>query len=142
MLLTNNKKAHFNYFVKDKWEAGLSLEGWEVKSIKAGKSSLDESFVQIVGGELFLKNAHVAHYENGDIREQNERRDRKLLLKKSELAKISKFVLIKGNAVVALNFHLTKRGLIKCEVATAVGKHTYDKKRVLKERDLAREARR
>jgi SsrA-binding protein len=139
-ILADNRKARFNYFIKDKWTAGLALEGWEVKSARAAKISLAESFVHYDGGELFLKNAHIANYEDGDIKAQNTKRSRKLLLNKAEIAKIAKAILIKGNSCVVTKIFLNTKGLIKAEIAVATGKHTYDKKQVLKERDIAREA--
>lgn len=141
IILADNKRAHFDYFIKDKWIAGLALEGWEVKSARAGKISLAESFVHYDNGELFLKNANFANYEDGDIKNQNTKRNRKLLLNKSEIAKIAKSILIKGNSCVVTKIFLSTKGLIKAEIAVATGKHTYDKKQVLKERDIARETR-
>ena len=132
---------HFPYFIKDKFEAGIVLEGWEVKSARAGKISLDESFVHLEGEprQAVLKNAFIANYKDGDVATQNTKRSRKLLLHKSEIEKIAKAVLIKGNSCVATKIYLDRNGFVKAEIAVAAGKHTYDKKQVLKERDIARE---
>jgi SsrA-binding protein len=140
-ILADNRKAHFNYFIKDKFEAGLVLQGWEVKSARAGKISLDDSFVHLEGDprQAVLKNSFFANYKDGDIKTQVEKRNRKLLLHKSEIEKIAKAVLIKGNACVITKVYLNTGGIIKAEIAIATGKHTYDKKQVLKERDIARE---
>jgi SsrA-binding protein len=140
-ILSANRKAHFNYFIKDKFEAGIALEGWEVKSARNGKISLDESFVHLEGEpkQAVLKNSFFANYEDGDIKSQNTKRNRKLLLHKSEIEKIAKAVLIKGNSCVVTKIYLNSGGIIKAEIAVATGKHTYDKKQVLKERDIARE---
>jgi SsrA-binding protein len=141
IILCDNRKARFNYFIKDKFEAGLVLEGWEVKSARAGKISLDESFVHLQGEprEAVLKNSFIANYADGDVPNQNTKRNRKLLLHKSEIEKIARAVLIKGNSCVVTKVYLDGGGLIKAEIAVASGKHTYDKKQVLKERDIARE---
>ncbi len=140
-ILADNKKARFNYFIKDKFEAGIALEGWEVKSARDSKISLDESFVNfdVNKRELFLKNAYIGNYKDGDVNAQNTKRNRKLLLNRSEIEKIAKAILIKGNSCVATKIYLNKAGLVKAEVAVATGKHSYDKKEYIKERDIARE---
>ena len=140
-IIAENRKARFNYFIKDKFEAGVVLEGWEVKSARSGHVSLDESFINYerTTGELFLKNSYFAQYEDGDVKNQNTKRNRKLLLHQSEIDKISKCVTIKGNACVVTKIYFNKGGLIKAEVALATGKNTYDKRQTLKERDIARE---
>jgi SsrA-binding protein len=140
-ILCDNRKAHFNYFIKDKFDAGIVLEGWEVKSARAGSISLDESFVHLEGDQRtpILKNSFIANYTDGDIKSQQTKRNRKLLLHKSEIEKIARAVLIKGNACVVTKIYLNRAGFIKAEIAVATGKHTYDKKQVLKERDIARE---
>ncbi|MDR1917727.1 MAG: SsrA-binding protein SmpB [Christensenellaceae bacterium] len=140
-ILCDNRKARFNYFIKDKWEAGIALEGWEVKSARSGKIGLDESFVHLEGEpkQAILKNSFIANYENGDIKAQKTKRNRKLLLHKHEIEKIARAVLIKGNSCVVTKIYLNRAGYIKAEIAVATGKHTYDKKQVLKERDIARE---
>ena len=140
-MLAENRKARFNYALHDQWEAGLVLQGWEVKSAKAAQVSLAESFIHLEAatGELWLKNAYFAPYAMGDTREQVTHRNRKLLLHRAEIAKIAKACLVKGNTCVPLSLYLDSAGLIKLKVAVGTGKHTYDKKETIKQRDLARE---
>jgi len=139
--ITDNRRARFDYFIEDKYEAGMELEGWEVKSARAGSVTLAESFVAFTNGQCFLKNASFSPYNFGDVTAQNPRRDRRLLLKKSEIAKLSMAVAAKGYTVVATQIYFNKDGRIKIEIALARGKHTFDKKQTLKERDIARETR-
>ena len=140
-VLADNRKARFDYFIKDKYEAGMSLEGWEVKSARAGNISLAESFVhyETATGELWLKNAYFANYKEGDIKTQNTKRNRKLLLNRSEINKIAKAVMIKGNSCVVTKIYLNRGGLVKAEIAVATGRQSYDKKQYIKERDIAKE---
>jgi len=139
-IVANNKKAFHDYFIEDKFEAGLELFGWEVKSARASEINLVDSFVWFANGEAFLKNAHFAPYKDGVVAEQNPRRDRKLLLKRAQIEKLHTKVKAKGNTCVVTKIYLSPRGLVKAEVALATGKHTYDKKQSLKEKDLKREA--
>jgi len=139
-IIAQNKKAFHEYFIEDKFEAGLELFGWEVKSVRAGEINLADSFVWFSGGEAFLKNAYFAPYKDGTVSEQIPRRDRKLLLKRAQIEKLHTKVKAKGNTCVVTKIYLSPRGLVKAEVALARGKHTYDKKQTLKEKDLRREA--
>jgi len=139
-LISNNKKAFHDYFIEDKFEAGLELFGWEVKSARASEVNLSDSFVWFQDGEAFLKNAHFAPYKDGVVTEQNTKRDRKLLLKKAQIEKLYSRVKAKGYTCVVTKIYFNPRGLVKAEVALARGKHTYDKKQALKEKDLRREA--
>ncbi len=133
-----NKSASFEYFIEDKYEAGIVLEGSEVKSLRAGKASLGESFCEIRGGEIFLKNMHIAVYDkSGAFSTRDSRKDRKLLLHKQEISKIVGKVNEKGYTLVPLKIYF-KDALIKAEVALCRGKHTYDKKRTMMERDVKR----
>lgn len=133
-----NKSASFEYFIEDKYEAGIVLEGSEVKSLRAGKASLGESFCEIRGGEIFLKNMHIAIYDkSGAFSTRDSRKDRKLLLHKIEISKIVGRVNERGYTLVPLKIYL-KDALVKVEVALCKGKHTYDKKRTLMERDTKR----
>ena len=143
-VLAENRQARFNYFLHDKFEAGLSLQGWEVKSARAAAVSLAESFIHLETdkNELWLKNAYFAPYQDGDVKNQNTKRNRKLLLNRSEIQKIAKACLIKGNTCVPLKIYLNHQGLIKLEIAMATGKHTYDKKQAIKQRDIEREVKR
>jgi SsrA-binding protein len=139
-IITDNKKARFDYFLLDKYEAGIELFGWEVKSARAGAVNLQDSFVFVDGGEAFLKNAHFSPFEYGDTKTQEVRRSRRLLLKKTEIQKILSGVEKKGNTAVATKMYFNDRGFIKVEVALARGKQNFDKKQTLKERDILREA--
>jgi len=138
-VIAQNKKAFHDYFIEDKFEAGMELFGWEVKSARASEINLLDSFVWFSGGEAFLKNSYFAQYKDGIVTEQNPRRDRKLLLKKAQIEKLHTKVKAKGNTCVVTKIYLSPRGLVKAEVALARGKHTYDKKQTLKEKDIKRE---
>ena len=133
-----NKSASFEYFIEDRYEAGIVLEGSEVKSIREGRASLSESFCEIRGGEVFLKNMHIAVYDkSGAFSTRDSRRERKLLLNRMEISKIVGKVNERGYTLVPLKLYF-KDALIKVEVALCKGKHTYDKKRALAERDQKR----
>lgn len=138
-IIALNKSASYEYFIEDKYEAGLVLEGSEVKSLRAGKASLGESFCEIRGGEIFLKNMHIAVYDkSGAFSTRDSRKDRKLLLHREEIAKIVGKVNERGYTLVPLKIYW-KDALVKAEIALCKGKHTYDKKRALMERDVKRE---
>lgn len=138
-IIALNKSASYEYFIEDKYEAGVVLEGSEVKSLRAGRASLGESFCEIRGGEVFLKNMHVALYDkSGAFSTRDSRKDRKLLLHREEIAKIVGKVNGRGYTLVPLKLYF-KEALVKVEVALCKGKHTYDKKRSIMERDVKRE---
>jgi len=132
-IVATNKKAYFNYFIEDTLETGISLQGSEVKSLRAGHISLDESFVSIYNNEAFLKNAYIKAYEKTTSFAPNEKRERKLLLHKKEILKLARQVKEKGYTLVATKIYF-KGSKVKLEIALAKGKHLYDKKQVLKER--------
>ena len=133
-----NKSASFEYFIEERYEAGLVLEGSEVKSLRGGKASLGECFCEIRGGEVIVKNMHIAlHDKSGAFSTKDSRRDRKLLLHKQEIHKIVGKVHEKGYTLVPLKLYF-KDALVKMEVALCRGKHTYDKKQALKMRDTKR----
>ncbi len=133
-----NKSASFEYFIEEKYEAGVVLEGAEVKSLRAGKASLGESFCEIRRGEIFLKNMHIAVYDkSGAFSTKDSRRDRKLLLHREEIHKIIGKVNERGYTLVPIKLYL-KDALFKMEVALCKGKHAYDKKRSIAERDQKR----
>ncbi len=137
-IIAVNKSASFEYFIQDKYEAGIVLEGAEVKSLRSGKASLGESFCEIRGGEIYIKNMHIALYDkSGAFSTRDSRRDRKLLLHREEISKIVGRVNEKGFTLVPLKIYL-KDALVKVEVALCKGKHTYDKKQALRERDEKR----
>ena len=141
-IVAENRQARFNYFLHDTFEAGLSLQGWEVKSARAGNVTITESFIhlELSSGKIWLKNAYFAPYQNGVVTEQDTRRNRQLLLHKAEIAKIAKACMVKGNTCVPLKISWTDGGLLKISIAVATGKNLVDKKQTIKERDIAREA--
>ena len=133
-----NKSASFEYFIEEKFEAGIVLEGSEVKSLRAGKASLGESFCEVRAGQVLLKNMHVALYDkSGAFSTREARKDRKLLLHKNEIAKIAGKINERGYTLVPLKIYF-KDALVKIEIALCKGKHAYDKKRSIAERDQKR----
>ena len=133
-----NKSASFEYFIEEKYEAGIVLEGNEVKSLRLGNVNMNDSFCFVVNGEAFVKNMHIAFYEKTDgFTYKNTRRDRKLLLHKNEVAKIMGKINRQGYTLVPLKLYF-KDALIKMEVALCKGKHTYDKKQSIAARDVQR----
>lgn len=139
-VIAYNKSASFEYFIEEKYEAGVVLEGSEVKSLRAGRASLAESFCELRSGEVYLKNMHIALYDkSGAFSTRDSRKERKLLLHKGEIAKISGKVNARGYTLVPLRLYF-KDALIKVEIALCKGKHTYDKKQALADRDAKRAA--
>ena len=137
--ITVNRQASFEYFIEEKFEAGIALEGAEVKSLRRGNCSLKDSFCYLTGGEIFLKNAHIAVYDKaGAFNSRDSKRDRKLLLHKYEIARIVGKVNAKGMTVVPLSLYFSD-GLVKAEIALCRGKQTFDKKRAIAEKDRKRE---
>ena len=137
-IIALNKSASFEYFIEDKYEAGIVLEGSEVKSLRSGRASLSESFCELRGNEVFLKNMHIALYDkSGAFSTRDSRRERKLLLHKDEIHKITGKINERGYTLVPLKIYF-KEALVKVEVALCKGKHTYDKKRSIMERDVKR----
>lgn len=141
MILAGNKKAYFDYFVEEKFEAGIELQGSEVKSAKAGKVSIKESFVRIINGELFIMGMSIVPWSYGSIYNPEEKRVRKLLLHKKEIRRLHEKVSQKGYTIVPLDVHLS-HGYVKVEIALARGKKTYDKRESIAKRDVERDIRR
>ncbi len=140
--ITSNKSATFEYIIVDKYEAGIVLEGTEVKSLRKGNVNLKDSFCFIQNGEVFLKNAHIAVYDkSGAFNSKDAKRDRKLLLHKTEIVRIKSKVNEQGMTLVPLKLYF-KEALIKIELGLCKGKHTYDKKQSIKEKDIKRETER
>lgn len=137
-LLANNKKAYFDYFIEDKWEAGVALYGTEVKSIRMGKVSIKESYIKIENGEVFVYNMHVSPYEKGNIFNRDPIRVKKLLMHRTEINKIEGKISEKGYTLVPLQVYL-KDGLVKVEVGLAKGKKLYDKRDSIAKKDVRRE---
>ena len=138
-IVAKNKKALFNYEVIKEYEAGMVLQGWEVKSIKASQVSIKESFVTVQNGEAFLQSAHVSPFKNSDKSvKMDEYRARKLLLHKNEIIKIEHGKKISGGTVIPLKIYFV-RGKAKLTIALAKGKKQYDKRASLKEKDFKKQ---
>ena len=137
-LVAQNKKAHFEYFLEELFEAGLSLSGTEVKSLRQGKCSLKESFVRIEKGEAFLYNMHISPYEQGNIFNKDPLRTRKMLLHKSEIRRLIGKVKTDGYTIVPVKIYF-KGNYAKVQIALAKGKKLYDKRQSAAERDAKRQ---
>ncbi|MEY8381932.1 SsrA-binding protein SmpB [Christensenellaceae bacterium 44-20] len=137
-IVATNKKARHDFFIEDTYEAGIELSGTEVKSIRAGKVNLRDSYAQVKGGEMFLHNVHISPYEQGNIFNKDPLRSRKLLLHKAEIAKLMGLTTIKGYSLVPLSFYL-KNGRVKVQLGLARGKKLYDKRQDLKEQAVRRD---
>lgn len=137
-VVATNRKARFEYFLLERYEAGISLHGSEIKSIRAGQISLAEAFVQTDGKEAWLMNAHIAPYEQANRFNHDPKRPRRLLLHKREIKEMWDAVRQKGMTIVPVQVHL-KDGRAKVEVALAKGKKLYDKRQDIARRDQARE---
>ena len=137
-LIANNKKAYYDYFIEDKIEAGICLQGTEVKSLRLGKCSIKESYIRITNGEVFIIGMHIATYENGNIYNHEETRTRKLLLKKSEILKLQQQVDKNGYTLVPIRVYFSNQ-YAKVEIGLAKGKKKYDKRQSLKEKDMKRQ---
>ena len=134
-----NRSASHEYFILERLEAGIVLDGGEVKSLRQGNVNLKDSFCVIHGGELFIKNMHIALYDKaGAFNTKDSRRDRKLLMHKAEILKVGAKIAQKGLTLVPLKLYF-KQSLIKIELGVCQGKHTFDKKRDIMEKDLKRE---
>jgi len=140
-LIANNKKAYHDYFIDDKWEAGIELFGTEVKSIRMGKCSIKEAFVKIDKGEVYVYGMHISPYEKGNIFNKDPLRVRKLLLHKKEILKIFGKMKEQGITLVPLQVYF-KGSLVKVEIGLARGKKLYDKRQDIAKKDQRREAER
>ncbi len=138
-VVAQNKKAHFEYFLEELFEAGLALSGTEVKSLRQGKCSLKESFVRIEKGEAFLYNMHISPYEQGNIFNKDPLRTRKMLLHKSEIRRLIGKVKTDGYTIVPVRLYF-KGNYAKVEIALAKGKKLYDKRQDIAKKDQRREA--
>ena len=136
--IAQNKKAHHDYFIEDKLEAGIELAGTEVKSIRQGSVNLKDSFCAVKDGEMFLYGMHISPYEKGNIFNKDPRRTRKLLLHKKEILRLQAKVQQDGYALVPLSLYLSGPR-VKVELALARGKKLYDKREAAAQRDAKRE---
>ena len=137
-LIANNKKAYFDYFIEDTYEAGISLAGTEVKSIRMGKCSIKESYIQVENNEMYIYGMHISPYEKGNIFNKDPLRTRKLLLHKNEIMKLKGQVSEKGYTIVPLTVCL-KNGLVKVNIGLAKGKKLYDKRDSIAKKDERRD---
>ena len=140
-IIAKNKKAYYNYEILESFEAGISLVGSEVKSIREGRISLKESYAEIKAGEVFLISCHISLYEAANIFNHDPTRDRKLLLHRREIKRLTGKVIEKGFTLIPTKVLINDRGKIKVEISLAKGKRTYQKKEAIKERDRERELR-
>ncbi len=137
-LICNNKKAYHNYFIEEKFEAGMVLTGTEIKSLRLGNANLNDSFAIVRNGEAFLNNLHISPYDFGNRENHDPDRMRKLLLHKKEIGRLFGKIREQGYSVVPLRLYL-KNGLVKVEIGLAKGKKLYDKREVMKEKDQKRD---
>lgn len=131
-----NKKAHHEFYILERFTAGIVLHGTEIKSIRAGKASLKEAYCYFRQSELYIKSMHIAEYKFASFQNHDPKRDRKLLLNKKELKKLHSQVKIRGHAIVPLRMFISEKGLAKVEIALAKGKNVHDKRQTLKEKEL------
>lgn len=135
-----NRKAKFNYFILEEIEAGIELKGTEIKSIRKGSANFDDAYARIKSGEVFLTNMFIAKYEEGNRFNHDERRERKLLLHKSEINKLNHNIEINHYTLIPLKLYF-KKGKAKILLGVCKGKKLYDKRETIKKRDLERESR-
>lgn len=136
-IICSNKKANYEYFILDKYEAGIKLKGTEIKSIRAGKISINEAYVEIKKGKVFINNMFIGKYDFGNIFNHDELREKELLLNKSEIRKLANKVKLEGLTIIPTKTYF-KGSLVKVEIALAKGKKNYDKREAIKERDAKR----
>jgi SsrA-binding protein len=136
--LAENRKAWHDYFIEESMEAGIELVGTEVKSIRGGKANLKDSYAEIKNGEIFICNMHISPYEKGNIFNKDPLRERKLLLHKSEIARLLGFTAQKGYTLIPLSLYL-KNGRVKVNLGVAKGKKDYDKRDAMLEKEAKRD---
>ena len=134
-----NRKANFEYQLISNFTAGISLVGTEIKSIRNNKANISDAFCVFIDNELYVKNLHISEYPNGGYLNHEPKRDRKLLLNRQELNKMSGKVKEKGNSIIPLRLFVNEKGKAKLEIALAKGKKTYDKRESIKEKDQKRD---
>ncbi len=134
-----NKKAYFDYEIIEKYTAGIVLTGTEVKSVRAGKVSLGDSYCYIREGEIFVRGMQIAEYKFGNIYNHTPDRERKLLLQKREIKKLERKTKESGNTIIVLRVYFSKSGYAKVDIALARGKKQYDKREAIKQKDAKRQ---
>lgn len=137
-----NRSAFFEYYVDDKFTAGIALLGTEVKSLRTGRASFNDSYCLFQDGELWIKSLHIAEYSHGTVNNHDPVRERKLLLNKRELKKIQSGLKEKGYTIIPLRIFFNEKNLAKLEVGLAKGKKLHDKRETIKQRDNDRELKR
>jgi SsrA-binding protein len=137
-----NRSAYFEYYIDDKYVAGISLLGTEVKSLRTGRASFNDSYCLFQKGELWIRSLHISEYTHGTVNNHDPVRDRKLLLTKRELKKLEAKIKEKGYTVIPLRIFFTEKNLAKLEVGLAKGKKLHDKRESIKQRDTERELKR
>ena len=140
-LIANNKKAYHEYFLEEKYEAGIALHGTEVKSLRMGKCSIKESFIKIENNEVIIYQMHISPYEKGNIFNRDPLRPKKLLMHKAEINKLKAKIAEKGYTLVPVEVYF-KGSLVKVQIALAKGKKLYDKRADIAKKDMRREAER
>ena len=138
-LVAENRRARFDYFVEERIEAGIELQGTEVKALRAGEGSIAEAYATVDGDQVFLINSHIPEYRNGSYMNHEPRRRRRLLLKVREIKRLQEAIQREGLTIVPLSIYFNTRGRAKIEIAVARGKKLHDKRETIKERDWKRE---
>ena len=138
----SNRKAYYEYNIEAKYIAGLVLSGTEIKSLRAGKASFNDSYCLINKGEIWIKNLHIAEYSHGTANNHDPLRERKLLLQKKEIRKIESKLKEKGYTLVPLRIYFNEKRLAKMEIGLGKGKKLHDKRETIKQRDTEREMKR
>ena len=141
-IMARNQKAHHEYFIEEKFEAGIELHGTEVKSLRTGEGSIAESYAMVDGEEVYLINASIPQYKNGGYVNHEMRRPRRLLLKRREINKLTGAIQRQGLTLVPLSIYFNSAGKAKVELALAKGKKAHDKRETIKQRDWKREQQR
>lgn len=137
-LIANNKKAFHDYFIEEKYEAGIVLTGTEIKSIRQGRINLKESYAKVEHGEVFVYSMNISPYDHGNIYNVDSMRPRKLLLNRREIRKIDAALAQQGLTLIPLSLYLNEKGMAKLEIGIARGKKLYDKRESIAKRDAAR----
>ncbi len=134
-----NRRAYFDYEILERYVAGIQLFGTEIKSIRESKAGLSDTYCIFIGKELWVKNMHIAEYTFGSYNNHVPKRDRKLLLQRKELQKLQRLTKESGKTIIPLRIFINERGLAKIEIGLCQGKHTYDKRQTLQQKDAKRE---
>ena len=136
-IVTKNRKAYHNYFIKDKYEAGIVLQGSEVKSLRMGAANLKDSYAEITSNrEIYLHNAHISQYKHASHNNHDPERKRKLLMRKGQIKRLEREVNKKNFTIIPLKIYFNKKGLAKVELALAKGKKKYDKRESIKAKEV------